>query len=432
MKDNVFIYDSTASNVEFTTDLVNNAMVLTCKKVSATFISNDFNYHYAPLLNASGQLEVDLNTIKIAIGLGFGTQILADGREVPLVSGQDVIVDIDRFDLHISIHGSFSSDVINLITPFIKGTVCDLIQSSLYTALDVTLPATINKLLVHSDGYLHTPLIPTWWLDWETPGSAIVSAEAFMVQVKGLMFDTVYGEQQPAVEIPSMPNFDSTKPEGYQNFISTYSMDAFTNSLLEEVPIGGWVNKAYTTEITTSKLNAFLPGIQGHYGNVPVAVHFSIQKLGDFTVTEANPQMGGITTVTLEFWAQTSLTTQELATSMTLIDTKFSFTVLVNNMTINAQLGTTNVDKITVNSCAFGNLSALLLKTELNNFFRVFTPIINKDLQLHTFTVPSNIFGIFILSNLTIGYYNNYIYLGMTPTFIVPALAVEKKLAFYQ
>jgi hypothetical protein len=215
MKDNVFIYDSTASNVEFTTDLVNNAMVLTCKKVSATFISNDFNYHYAPLLNASGQLEVDLNTIKIAIGLGFGTQILADGREVPLVSGQDVIVDIDRFDLHISIHGSFSSDVINLITPFVKGTVCDLIQSSLYTALDVTLPATINKLLVHSDGYLHTPLIPTWWLDWETPGSAIVSADAFMVQVKGLMFDTVYGEQEPAVTIPSMPNFDSTKPEGY-------------------------------------------------------------------------------------------------------------------------------------------------------------------------------------------------------------------------
>lgn len=46
--------------------------------------------------------------------------------------------------------------------------------------------------------------------------------------------------------------------------------------------------------------------------------------------------MGGITTVTLEFWAQTSLNTQELATSMTLIDTKFSFTVLVNNMTINA------------------------------------------------------------------------------------------------
>jgi hypothetical protein len=142
--------------------------------------------------------------------------------------------------------------------------------------------------------------------------------------------------------------------------------------------------------------------------------------------------MGGVTTLTLEFWAQTSLTTQELATSMTLVDTTFSFTVLINNMTINAQLGTTNVDKITVNSCTFGKLSALLLKTELNNFFRIFTPIINKDLQSHSFTVPSNIFGIFVLSNLTIGYYNNYIYLGMTPTFIAPALAVEKQLSVFQ
>lgn len=86
-------------------------------------------------------------------------------------------------------------------------------------------------------------------------------------------------------------------------------MDAFFGSLLEEVPIGGWVNKLYTTEITTTKLNAFLPGILGYYGDVPVAVHFSIQQLGNFTVTEANPQMGGVSTLTLEFWAQTSLTT---------------------------------------------------------------------------------------------------------------------------
>lgn len=75
------------------------------------------------------------------------------------------------------------------------------------------------------------------------------------------MFDTVYGEEEPAVTIPSMPNFDALKPEGYQNYVSTYSMDGFFGSLLEEGPIGGWVNKAYTSEITTSKLNAFLPGI---------------------------------------------------------------------------------------------------------------------------------------------------------------------------
>lgn len=432
MKDNHFYYESNAGNVEFTTDVVNNALVLTARKVSAQFWSNDFYYKYAPLMVASGSLEVDLNTIKFVIGLGFGTQILPDGREVPYVTGQDVQVKIDRFDLHISIHGNFWSDAVNLITPFIKGTVCDLIESSLYTALDTTMPNLINKGMVKSDGFLHTPLVPTWWFDWETPGAAIVSDYAFMVQIKGLMFDTVYGEESPAVTIPSMPNFDKLKPEGYQNYVSTYSLDGFFGSLTEETTITGWVNKAYSTKITTGELNAFLPGIQGYYGDVPVAIKFEIQKLGSFSVTEANPMIGALGTITLEFYAMTS-TGPDLATSMTLVDTSFGFTVLVDNMTMNMQLATTNVDKITVNSCSFGKLSALLLKTELNNFFRVFTPIINHDLQNHAFTVPSNIFGIFTLSNLTIGYYNDYLYLGMTPTFITPTYeAVQEQLQIYQ
>ena len=101
MKDNHFFYQSNAGNVEFTTDVTKNAIVLTAKKVTAQFWSNDFYYKYAPLLVASGKLEVDLNTIKFVIGLGFGTQILPDGRMVPLVTGQDVQVHIDRFDLRI-------------------------------------------------------------------------------------------------------------------------------------------------------------------------------------------------------------------------------------------------------------------------------------------------------------------------------------------
>ena len=105
-------------------------------------------------------------------------------------------------------------------------------------------------------------------------------------------------------------------------------------------------------------------------------------------------------------------------------------------MTASLQLATTNVDKVTVNSCTFGKLSSVLLKTELNNFFRIFTPIINADLRNNTFLVPSN-FGIMTLTALTIGYYNDYIYLGMTPVFKMPTppaeqLAVEQHLALYQ
>ena len=84
------------------------------------------------------------------------------------------------------------------------------------------------------------------------------------------------------------------------------------------------------------------------------------------------------------------------------------------------------VDKVKIVSCSFGSLSAFTLKIELNNGFRLFLPIINKELVGYTLTVPNNIFGLFLLSDLTISYYNNYIYLGMTPTFLAPASAVQK------
>lgn len=92
-------------------------------------------------------------------------------------------------------------------------------------------------------------------------------------------------------------------------------------------------------------------------------------------------------------------------------------------MTVFMNLGTVNVDKVIINSCSFGKLSALLMRTELNNFFRLFTPVINGDLQNHPFQVPSNVFGVFVLSELTIGYFNDYLYIGMTPTFVAPGPA---------
>jgi hypothetical protein len=312
--------------------------------------------------------------------------------------------------------------------PFIKGMLCDTIEAALYNALNVTMPNEFNKLFVKSDGFL--PLPHGIVIDWETPTAAIVSTTAFMFAIKGDFFDRPYGEIDPGVAIPSMPNFDASKPEGYQNYVSTFSLDTIGSTITEETTISSWVNAAYTTSITTGRLNAFLPGIQAYYGDVPVAINWSITKLGSFGVTEANPQVNCLATINLDFYAMTA-TGPQLATSMTLVDTFVGFTILVNNMTMNIQLATTNVDKIVVNSCSFGKLSTVLLKTEINNFFRIFTPIINNDLANDTITVPSNL-GFFTLTNLTLGYYNNFMYIGMTPVFNAPVMAVEEQLALFQ
>ena len=128
-------------------------------------------------------------------------------------------------------------------------------------------------------------------------------------------------------------------------------------------------------------------------------------------------------------WVETVDGSVEMAVDLVLTAVQYSGTLMVNGYDLSIQISQVYVDKITVQSSSIGFLSAATLKFELNNGFKLFMPFINKNLQSHSFTVPSNIFGIFVLSNLTIGYYNNYIYLGMTPTFIAPALAIEKQLS---
>jgi hypothetical protein len=72
-----------------------------------------------------------------------------------------------------------------------------------------------------------------------------------------------------------------------------------------------------------------------------------------------------------------------MAASITLLDTDFAFTALVNNMTLAMQINTINVDKVTVNSCAYGSLNAKIMKTKLNAAFLVVRPIINVILAGH-------------------------------------------------
>lgn len=47
-------------------------------------------------------------------------------------------------------------------------------------------------------------------------------------------------------------------------------------------------------------------------------------------------------------------------------------------------------------------------------------PVINGHLSKKPITVPHNIFGIFELHDLTLGYYDDYIYAGATPIFLAP------------
>lgn len=61
-----------AANVAFTTDLPNNALVLTLNKLSATFYSDSFRAH-SLIFTAKGHLDVIMDTVNVGLGLSFST-----------------------------------------------------------------------------------------------------------------------------------------------------------------------------------------------------------------------------------------------------------------------------------------------------------------------------------------------------------------------
>lgn len=107
----------------------------------------------------------------------------------------------------------------------------------------------------------------------------------------------------------------------------------------------------------------------------------------------------------------------------------FKFTALVENMDVSLNITKVNIDNVDVVSDTFGRLSGLTIKVELNNAFRIGLPEFNVVLAKHTISIPSNIFGLFVLSDLTLGYHDDYIYAGATPTFIGPSSSEKKPAA---
>jgi hypothetical protein len=130
--------------------------------------------------------------------------------------------------------------------------------------------------------------------------------------------------------------------------------------------------------------------------------------------------MSGSGTLEVQFWAELADGTSDLAATITLAQTAFGFTALVNNMDVMLQIAQVKSSDLTVDFCSFGTLNARVLKLELNNFLKAYMGHINAWLDTLPITIPSQIGGLFVLSDLTIEYFDNYIYAGATPTFIGP------------
>jgi len=71
MLDNRFVLMETPDDVQFTTDVQDNAIVFEVTNFKGTFYCDHFRYKEL-LLVAKGSIQVDLKKIRITAGVGFG------------------------------------------------------------------------------------------------------------------------------------------------------------------------------------------------------------------------------------------------------------------------------------------------------------------------------------------------------------------------
>ena len=168
MLDNRFVLLESADDVQFTTDVSDNAVIFEVTNFKGTFFCDHFRYKET-IFVAKGSIEVDLKKIQITAGVGFGKQTLADGRMVPLIEAVNVDMDIDRRDIKIHLHGNIWTDFGSLFEVFFKGTVIDMIQDTAEAAMNAGIPLIGNTVMTKLDGYFPVPVVPNWIVDWETP-----------------------------------------------------------------------------------------------------------------------------------------------------------------------------------------------------------------------------------------------------------------------
>jgi len=111
-----------------------------------------------------------------------------------------------------------------------------------------------------------------------------------------------------------------------------------------------------------------------------------------------------------------------MAADLILNDVALGFVAPITDMTLAISITKINVGSVTVVSDTFGKLSALLIRTEINNGFRVVQPTLNAWLLTKAYTFPTHL-GVFDLHSMNLAYYDNYVYCGITPVFVALPVA---------
>ena len=200
----------------------------------------------------------------------------------------------------------------------------------------------------------------------------------------------------------------------FDSFLKVYTFEFVTKS--SEVPA------SFPIQLNTSGLDPFFPGLEKHYGpNLPIDIYSTLRKLEKFEVKENDSTMGFTGTLGVEFVVNMANNTHETAVNITLDQLLTNFTVLIgSNNTLTMNVTEVKLGMIEVDGTTFGSLNMTLLTKLLNDGIILGLDFFNIWIQTQTVQIPSELFGLFTLSDLVVKYHDGFLEAGLTPTFLPP------------
>jgi hypothetical protein len=175
--------------------------------------------------------------------------------------------------------------------------------------------------------------------------------------------------------------------------------------------------------LNTSSIGQYLPGLTKKFGeNKPVSIEYNLDKVGNFSIREDDDTISFDVSVTLNLFVMTAPGVRERALDLKLSSNHFNVTVEIpsDSLNVTVNLKEVVIGDITLVTSTFGEIDFKILTSVLDLAIYYGLPFINSHLKTMEIAIPEKLFGMFVLSDLTLKYHDSFIEAGLTPTFLPP------------
>lgn len=150
-------------------------------------------------------------------------------------------------------------------------------------------------------------------------------------------------------------------------------------------------------------------------------IQFTPKSITDVKLRDSDDTLSAMAALDIKFIVNMANGTSEVAVDLFLSNLNLNFTVEIVGMNMTGNITNFKVGDLEQVSCTFGDLHADTLKVIINSVFKLYKKSINFNLAKMAVVLPTELFGLFTLDKLTLKYFDDYVLLGITPTFLPPS-----------